>query len=89
MKLFDVSPVSRPDEAIKLALLGGAPRLDDKDNVFGDVAAGTRRAGESKEKFPEAPSKGFLDMFPRDFDILNVHVKLKACTRSAVKVVLY
>ena len=57
-----------------MAILGGTPGLDDKDTVFGAVAAGTRRAGESKEKFPEAPSKGFFDMFPRDFDILNKHV---------------
>ena len=84
MKLFDISPTSRPDEAIELALLGGTPGiqlLEGEDKVFGAVAAGTRRAGESKENVPEAPSKGFLDMFPRDFDILNEHVKLKACTR--------
>ena len=37
----------------------------------GAVAAGTRSAGESKLKVPDAPSNGLLDIDPLDFDMLN------------------
>ena len=37
----------------------------------GDVAAGTRRAGESRLNVPEAPSKGLLYALPRGFDIFS------------------
>lgn len=39
----------------------------------GLLAAGTRSAGESRLKVPDAPSKGLLLILGRDFDILIIY----------------
>ena len=56
---------------VELLRLGILALLTQDVFIVCGVAAGTRRAGESKLKDPDAPSKGLLCILPRAFDILN------------------